>query len=273
MLTFSCRMRALAALLVVILPSALAQGPSQQKVTSCQSPGTTCMTCTPRYISSGNDCGWCGNVTVGSTNGKCVSQADYKVNPQQCLPSLPPGEGYRTGPPDSACLPLTDLLALIRTIRIIIGVVVGVAILNAICMGIYVKKKRQGTVIQVVGWTALGLFFPLLSWCFMFCCGPTPPASQTPAVMMVGYGQGSAPPLRRVCAPSAAPVQPRVRQSAAAANVLPSTVRCAAAAVSLWPTCSLCPATALVRLSPAASWNIISDGCGLAAPTMQLRVE
>ena len=194
MLTFSCRMRALAALLVVILSSALAQGPSQQKVTSCQSPGTTCMTCTPRYISSDNDCGWCGNVTVGSTNGKCVSQADYKVNPQQCLPSLPPGEGYRTGPPDSACLPLTDLLALIRTIRIIIGVVVGVAILNAICMGIYVKKKRQGTVIQVVGWTALGLFFPLLSWCFMFCCGPTPPASQTPAVMMVGYGQGSAPP-------------------------------------------------------------------------------
>ena len=184
-----------AALLLIVLSSVLAQPPPRQIVTTCQSPGTTCMTCTSRYIASNNDCGWCGSVTDGSTSGLCVSQADYKVNPKQCLPLLPPEEGYRTGPPQSACLPLAELLALIRTIRIIIGVVVGLAILNAICMGIYVKKKRQGTVVQVVGWTALGLFFPLLSWIFLCCCGPSPPASPShqPAVMMVGY-PGSAPP-------------------------------------------------------------------------------
>jgi hypothetical protein len=120
-------------------------------------------------------------------------QADYKVNPRQCLPLLPPQEGYRTGPPESACLPLAELLTLIRTTRIIIGVVVGVAILNAICMGIYVKKKRQGTIVQVICWTALGLLLPLMSWFFLCCCGPNTSASPSPAVMMVSY-TGSAPP-------------------------------------------------------------------------------
>ena len=110
---------AVAALLLIVLSSVLAQPPPRQIVATCQSPGTTCMTCTSRYIASNNDCGWCGSVTEGSTSGLCVSQADYKVNPKQCLPLLPPEEGYRTGPPQSACLPLADLLALIRTIRII----------------------------------------------------------------------------------------------------------------------------------------------------------
>jgi hypothetical protein len=187
-------MRTVAVLLVAILSSALAQPPPRRIVTACQSPELTCTTCTSRYIASGNDCGWCGSVTQGSTSGLCVSQADYKVNPKQCLPLLPPQEGYRTGPPESACLPLAELLDLIRTIRIIIGVVVGVAILNAICMGIYVKKKRQGTILQVVCWTALGLFFPLLSWFFLCCCGPNSSASPSTDVMMVGY-TGSAPPL------------------------------------------------------------------------------
>jgi hypothetical protein len=188
-------MRAVAALLVVILTSALAQPPPPQKVTACQQQGTTCMTCTIRQLSSDNQCGWCGNVTAGSTKGLCLSQSDYKSNPNLCIPNLPAAEGYRTGSPEAACLPLADLLDLIRTIRIIIGVVVGVAVLNAICMCVYVRKQRQGTVIQTVCWTAVGLFFPLLSWFMLCCCGPSLPASNNPSVMMVNYGQGSAPPL------------------------------------------------------------------------------
>jgi hypothetical protein len=102
--------------------------------------------------------------------------------------------GYRTGSPEAACLPLADLKALIRIINIIIGVVVGGAVLNAICTAIYIKKKRGGSVAQVAGWTAVGLFFPILSWFFICCCGPNSPSSQNPAVMMVGYNQSSAPP-------------------------------------------------------------------------------
>ncbi len=101
-------MRTVAVLLLAVLSCALAQPSPQRKVTACQSPGTTCATCTSRYIASDNDCGWCGSVTEGSTSGLCVSQADYKVNPRQCLPLLPPQEGYRTGPPESACLPLAE---------------------------------------------------------------------------------------------------------------------------------------------------------------------
>ena len=183
---------AVAALLVVILSSALAQ---QQKVSACQSSGTTCMTCTIRQLSSDDQCGWCGNVTKGSTQGLCLSQSDYKSNPSLCIPNLPAAEGFRTGPPEAACLPLADLQNLIRTINIIIGVVVGIAVLNAIVMCVYVRRQRKGTVIQTVCWTAVGLIFPLLSWFMLCCCGPDLPASQNPSVMMVNYGQGSAPPL------------------------------------------------------------------------------
>jgi hypothetical protein len=85
------------------------------------------------------------------------------------------------------------LLALIRTIRIIIGVVVGVAALNAICMGIYVRKRRQASVLQTACWTAVGLFFPLLSWFILCFCGSSLPASHKPSLAMVNL-QGSAPP-------------------------------------------------------------------------------
>jgi hypothetical protein len=186
-------MRAVAALLAVLLTCALAQPPTPQQVTACQTAGTTCLTCTSRQISSDNTCGWCGNVTAGSTNGVCLSQSDYKRDNRLCLPNLPPEEGFRTGSPESACLPLKDLLELIRTIRIIIGVVVGVACLNAICTGIYVRRQRQGSIIQTVCWTAVGLVFPILSWFLLCFCGPALPVSQSPSIMMATY-QGSAPP-------------------------------------------------------------------------------
>lgn len=81
---------AVALVFFVVMSCALAQ---RTRVSSCQSPGTTCKTCTPRYIQNDNDCGWCGSVTEGSTIGLCVSEADYKINPRQCLPTLPPEEG------------------------------------------------------------------------------------------------------------------------------------------------------------------------------------
>jgi hypothetical protein len=114
----------------------------QRKVTACQSPGTSCATCTSRYIASDNDCRWCGSVTEGSTSGLCVSRQTTRSIPGSV--SLSWGlwlYNQGTGPPELACLPLAELLTLIRTTRIIIGVVVGVTILNAICMGIYVKKR------------------------------------------------------------------------------------------------------------------------------------
>ena len=140
-----------------MLSTALAQ---KQLVSTCEQVGLTCKTCVPRYMNDENQCGWCGNVTSGSSSGLCISQKDYKLAPSRCQPFTPSGDGYRTGPPEAACLPLDELLNLIRIVNIIIAVIVVLAVVNSLCTGYSVRKRLNGQWAQVICWMVISFVPP-----------------------------------------------------------------------------------------------------------------
>jgi len=115
------------------------------------------------FTPQASQCGWCGSLLNGdSTAGACMSQAALDQTPSLCY-SQKGVDFFRfssSGSLGQGCEPFGDQTVL----AIVLGVVLGVTLLNAIALALFVKSKRNGSCAQVSCWFFIALCCSVMVW-------------------------------------------------------------------------------------------------------------
>ncbi len=136
--------------------------------------------------SSASQCGWCGRIDAGATQGLCISQSAADANRALCDAQFDPY--LRIG--NGACEPLPDQ----RALAIGLGVYFAATFLSACVLAYVVKARRSGSCAQVTIWFCIGVIFSVMAWYMLQCWGPKPrDHSQQPPQPDV-FSLSSAPP-------------------------------------------------------------------------------
>ena len=135
--------------------------------------------------SSVSQCGWCGRIDSGSTQGLCISQSVSDSNRALCDAQFDPYLRI-----NGACEPLPDQ----RALAIGLGVYFAATFISACVLAYVVKQRRNGSCAQVTCWFCIGVTFSVMAWYMLQCWGPKPRDHSQQQPQPDVFSMGSAPP-------------------------------------------------------------------------------